>query len=501
MRRLLGCLLVSLATTSPLAAQLCPPAPLDTCRIAASTKLAVRRDAADPSRDQVKWRWTRGQASLLPTFGDPTTTSASALCLYAAGGLVAELDVGAGGQCGGTPCWRASGSGFRFSDRAAAGGVSKVLLKANAGDRAKAMLNGLGAALPDIPLPLAGPVVAQWRTSAGGACLEARFAPQTFTRNDAEQFSASATAVLPPDPVPRPSAGCGAPISGYTAGGNDGTLLHDGLTRTYGVYVPSGYDFSGATPAPVVLILHGGFGSGLQAFTTARLAALADARGVIVVYPDGVAGSLGVRTWNAGTCCGYAQATGIDDIGFIDALLDRLESDLCIDRRRVHATGMSNGAQLSHRLACDLSWRIASVAPVAGTDNTTACAPTRPVSVMHIHGTADQHSPYGGGVGCGVSGNGSTSVADTIARWQDRDDCPGGAAPRFVEGDGTCMTYGRCRNESEVVLCSVIGGGHTWPGGEPSMIPGIGSCPFGFKSETFDASARALDFFALHPMP
>lgn len=500
-RHAVASLLVLLAVSAPAGALVCPPAPLDSCRVATSTRLTLRRDAANPARDLLKWRWTRGQASLRAAFGDPTTTTASALCLYDAGGLVAQVDVAAAGQCDGAPCWRASGSGFRFSAPGAAGGVSKVLLRANSGDRAKAMLQGIGAALPDIALPLAGTVVAQWRNDANGVCLEARFAPPDIARNDGEQFSAAAAAVLPPDPLPRPSAACGAPINGYTAGSNDRTLTHDGLARTFGVYVPSGYDFSGGTPVPVVLILHGGFGSGLQAFTTARLAALADARGVIVVYPDGVASPLGVRTWNAGGCCGYAQSMAIDDVGFIGALLDQLESEVCIDRRRVHATGMSNGAELAHRLACDLSWRIAAVAPVAGTDNTTTCAPTRPVPVMTIHGTADQNVPFDGGVGCGLSGVATTSVPETIARWQERDDCPGGNAPRFVEGDGTCETHGHCHSEAEVVLCTIAGGGHSWPGGEPPAITGIGNCPFGAQSQTFDASARALDFFALHPMP
>lgn len=501
MSRVIAGIVACLAVATPLAAQLCPSAPLETCRVAASSKLLLRRDAGDPSRDQVKWRWTRGQASLLPTFGDPTASTASALCVYDARGLVAEIGVAAGGLCDGAACWRASGSAFRYANRAASAGVATVLLKSSTGDRAKAMLNGAGAALPDIALPLSGTAIAQWRTSANGACLESRFPPVTVARNDGEQFSATATVAVPPPTTARPSAGCGAPISGYATGGNARTLVHDGLTRTYGVYVPSGYDLSGSTPAPVVLILHGGFGSGTQAFTSARLAALADARGVIVVYPDGVASPLNVRTWNAGACCGYAQSTGVDDVGFVGALLDQIDGELCVDRRRIHATGMSNGAQLSHRLACDLSWRIASVAPVSGTDNTTTCAPTRPVPVMHIHGTADQLSPYGGGMGCGLSGNDSTSVPDTIARWQDRDGCRGGATPRFTEGDGVCETYGRCRNDTEVVLCRIANGGHNWPGGEPPVLSGIGDCPFGAQSTTFDASARALDFFALHPMP
>ena len=494
-------LLVLVLLGTPAAALTCPAAPRDDCRVAAASRLELRRDAADPSRNQLKWRGTRGRATLRPGFGDPVAGSDTALCLYDASGLVAQIDIAGGGTCAGAPCWRASSSGFRFADATAASGVEKLLLRANAGDRAKALLLGRGAALPVPPLPLQAPVVAQLANDATGVCLTTRFAAAELAANDGGRLSGVSGVILPAPTTPRPSAACGAAVTGYAGGANARSLAHGGRTRTFGVYVPVGYDFAGATPAPVVMILHGGFGSGGQAFATARLAALADARGVVVVYPDGVASPGGVRTWNAGGCCGYALTAGIDDIGFIDALLDQLETDLCIDRRRIHATGMSNGAQLSHRLACDRSWRIASVAPVAGTDNTLACAPTRPMPVMHIHGTADQNAPFAGGMGCGLSGIDTTSAPDTIAAWQGRNGCPGSAKPRLVAGDGVCETHGRCRNEAEVVLCTIAAGGHTWPGGLPTAIPGIGDCLFGAQSQSFDASARALDFFALHPLP
>jgi hypothetical protein len=144
---------------------------------------------------------------------------------------------------------------------------------------------------------------------------------------------------------------------------------------------------------------------------------------------------------------------GIDDVGFIDALLDNLEGDLCIDRRRVHATGMSNGAELAHRLACDLSWRIASITPVAGTDNTTSCAPTRPVPVMHIHGSADQNVPFDGGVGCGLSGV-PTRRAGLMAL--NLATAVGRPTPRLV-GGRHLWTQGRCLCEA-VVLCTIAGG-------------------------------------------
>jgi len=228
-------LLGLIAAADPVSALVCPPAPLDTCRVAASTRLILRHDPTDPSRSLVKWRWTSGQASLRAAFGEPTTTTASAWCLYDEGGLIAQVDVGAGGQCDGDPCWSASGTGFRFAARGVTGGVRKVLLRADSGDRAKAMLRGAGAALPDVALPLAGTVVAQWLNDANRVCLEGRFASSTIERNDGERFSAAAGVVLPPAPLPRPSAACGAPVVAYATGSNNRALDHDGLTRSFGV--------------------------------------------------------------------------------------------------------------------------------------------------------------------------------------------------------------------------------------------------------------------------
>jgi polyhydroxybutyrate depolymerase len=103
-------------------------------------------------------------------------------------------------------------------------------------------------------------------------------------------------------------------------------------------------------------------------------------------------------TWNTGTCCGYAQRSHVDDVAFIRALLDSLERTYRIDRRRVYATGLSNGGMMSYLVACALSDRFAAVAPVSG-ELSMDCAPTIPVSVLIIHGTADENLPYNGGIG------------------------------------------------------------------------------------------------------
>lgn len=235
---------------------------------------------------------------------------------------------------------------------------------------------------------------------------------------------------------PLPSAGCGAPLAVYAAGVSTvDSLVHDGLMRSFRVYVPPSYDPSGGTLAPVVLLLHGGFGSGAQIESSSRILEVADANGFIVVSPDGVAGPGGVRTWNGGGCCGYAVTNNIDDVGFMSALVDRLEANLCLDRRRTYAAGMSNGAIMSHRLACDLAGRIRAVGSVSGAMMADPCAPVRPLPVIEIHGTGDLNVPYDGGMGCGAAGVPFPSVDETVSGWRARDGCSGAASALLEQGD------------------------------------------------------------------
>ena len=135
-----------------------------------------------------------------------------------------------------------------------------------------------------------------------------------------------------------------------------------GLWRTFAVRLPSVYD--GGSALPLVIAMHGGFGSGTQLETQSQLTTKAEQEGFIVVYPDGVASNLNIRTWNAGGCCGYAMNNDIDDVGFMNALLDTLQADFAIDTQRIYFTGMSNGGFMTYRVACELSERIAAIAPV-----------------------------------------------------------------------------------------------------------------------------------------
>jgi polyhydroxybutyrate depolymerase len=161
---------------------------------------------------------------------------------------------------------------------------------------------------------------------------------------------------------------------------------------------------------------------------------------------------------------------------------------------------MSNGGILSHRLACELSDRIAAVAPVAGTDMTSACTPARPIAVQQIHGSADGHVPFDGGEGCGPAGVPFTSVPETMQRWRTRNGCGDASVVTFEQGDGRCETYQGCSAGADVTLCTIAGGGHNWPGGKPPA--GLVECPGnGGQSSTFSASEAVWRFLSRHPLP
>ena len=290
------------------------------------------------------------------------------------------------------------------------------------------------------------------------------------------------------------SAGCVAAAAGYPVGTTASTVTTAGGARTFRVHVPPSYVHGKAMA--VVLMLHGGGGSALQFESqSAKMDPIADREGFITVYPDGVGL---IRTFNAGNCCGKAVTDKVDDVGFVGTLLDQIEAKLCVDERRVFASGMSNGALMSQRLACELSTRIAAIAPVAGTMPVPSCQPTRPVPVFEIHGSNDGHIPFAGGIGCGPSsGVDFTSVPATMEGWRTRNGCSAATLPSFEQGDGKCAAYQDCK--SPVVLCTIEGGGHSWPGGEPKQA--VSDCPGdGIQSTTFMASEAIWKFFAANPM-
>ncbi len=260
------------------------------------------------------------------------------------------------------------------------------------------------------------------------------------------------------------------------------TIVSNGIDRTANVHVPASYDPT--KPTPVVLNFHGFTSDATQEALLSNMSAKSDAEGFIVVYPQGLNSS-----WNAGACCGQSASDGVADVKFASDLIDALEVQLCVDDKRVFATGMSNGAFLSHRLGCELSDRIAAIAPVAGVLGIDACKPTRAVPVMHFHGTLDPLVPYDGS-----STLGFPSVADTFSGWASRDGCKGSPTDTFDNGDVHCSTYASCDAGATVTLCTVDNGGHTWPGGLP--VPSLG-----YTTTDINATDAMWTFFKAHPLP
>jgi len=277
------------------------------------------------------------------------------------------------------------------------------------------------------------------------------------------------------------------------------SLQVDRRTRTYLVHVPKSYD--GTKPYPVVLAFHGGGSNAEQMVRFCGLSEKADRAGFLVVYPNGTGLLTTMLTWNGGNCCGFAMQHQVDDVAFIRALLDDLESAIKVDRRRIYATGMSNGAILTYRLASELSDRIAAVAPVAGPMGTETCAPQRSVPVIHFHGTNDEFAPFQGGHGPkSMSGTNFYSVDHSIRAWIKANRCPD--QPLVVREpdqakDGTAVvrkTYGPGTDGSEVVLEVIEGGGHTWPGRQPPLKF------LGKSTKNVSANDLMWEFFQRHPM-
>lgn len=278
------------------------------------------------------------------------------------------------------------------------------------------------------------------------------------------------------------------PCTGRTGEPGDTVLTLSG-GRTAALHVPKRYDPTKRTM--LVFNMHGFTSDTGQEQILTGMNDKSDERGFIVVYPQGVGNS-----FNAGDCCGDARDKKIDDVAFVKEILTSLRRDYCIDARRTFATGMSNGGFLSHRLACEMSDTFAAIAPVAGVLGVApeSCKPARPVPVLHFHGTADPIVPYDGGKPLGLElGYDFRSVADSTTHWRKHNGC--GDTPKNVykKGDASCDAWA-CNGGSEVVLCTIDGGGHTWPDGFPVAI-------FGKTSTDVDATSMMLAFFDAHPMP
>jgi len=263
-----------------------------------------------------------------------------------------------------------------------------------------------------------------------------------------------------------------------------GNFIFDGVLRDYILHIPPGYNSS--VPTPLVLNLHGYTSNAQQQQLYTAFDSDADTAGYIVVYPNGIA-----NAWNSGWNNPYFS--GVDDVGFLSALIDTIAAAYTIDECRVFSTGMSNGGFMSYRLACELENKIAAVASVTGsmTDSMMFyCQNTRPVAVMEMHGTADNTVPYNGSTAF-------TAIDDNLNFWKEHNNCTGTAftedLPDIDPLDGATVTkiyFTTCDTSTELITFKVNGGGHTWPGA---------SFNIGVTTQDISANSEILKFFNKHP--
>jgi polyhydroxybutyrate depolymerase len=257
-------------------------------------------------------------------------------------------------------------------------------------------------------------------------------------------------------------AGAGQAAAGVT---NESVTVN-GVTRTYRLYTPS------TLPAkvPVLIALHtlGINGSTFALWT--GFDSVASSKRFLAVYPNGIGNS-----WNAGRCCS-SGSNPPNDVAFIKSILAKLGGRFTLDTKRIYATGHSNGAMMAYRLACERAGTFAGIGVVAGTLVTSPCSPSRPVSVMHIHGLADTTVPYNGT---------STfpSVPSVISFWKTVDGCT--SSSTSTSGTRTRLSWRGCSAGSGVVLNTIAGMTHTtWP-----------------RSLSFNATRKIWNFLAAHPRP
>ncbi len=296
------------------------------------------------------------------------------------------------------------------------------------------------------------------------------------------------------------------PASLLAPGTYEFTLRHRGRERSYIAHVPP--QTREGRPLPVIVSFHGGGGYAAYHESHSHLDFVADREGFLAVYPNGT-GRRRERllTFNAGSCCGYAHDHQVDDVGFTLALLDDLARRTPLDRRRVYATGLSNGAMMAYRLAAQAADRIAAIAPVAGGMVVDSFAPSRPVAIMDFHSVDDPRALYHGGLGPPFPFTKTRIVQpdmdSVLARWIAMDGCPGtptvaatlvGAADSPDSGQtATRLVWGPCREGTEIVHWKLTGVGHAWPGGEQGRLEGKF---VGRPTHILDANTEMWRFFS-----
>ena len=250
-----------------------------------------------------------------------------------------------------------------------------------------------------------------------------------------------------------------------------------GQSRIFRLHVPPGY--ASGRPMPLIVNLHGFNSNAQQEEAVSRMSIMADSAAFIAAYPEGLGKP---QAWHFGSL-----AESKADVQFIRDLVTSLAREGSIDGRRIYVTGISNGAEMSYRLACDAADLFAAFAPVSGAYQKYGdCNPGRPVPAVAFHGTDDNLLPYQGIPPLFLP------VRDWAIEWASRNGCGSTPAITYQKGDVTGETWSGCNQGADVVLYTIAGKGHSWPGS---------NMPASITTQDIDATDAMWDFFSAHPMP
>lgn len=278
-------------------------------------------------------------------------------------------------------------------------------------------------------------------------------------------------------------------VSASVLNRTNGTLVSSGLKREYLLYVPKNYDRD--KPTPLVISLHGAMNWPAYQMKVSQWNREADASGFLVVYPAGT--GTGPRAWFME---GAASPSRMPDVRFIADLIDTLEAAHNIDPARIFASGLSNGGGMAFVLSCTLSDRIAAIGAVSAAQSLpwSWCPDSTPVPMIAFHGTDDHIVPYDGGK-VAIAPEPFPGVLDWTANWARRNRCALTPIDSVVTTDVTRREYTGCADDATVVLYTIRGGGHQWPGGKP-----IPEWLVGHMSHSIDATGLMWAFFREHPL-
>jgi polyhydroxybutyrate depolymerase len=254
--------------------------------------------------------------------------------------------------------------------------------------------------------------------------------------------------------------------------------------RPFEVFTPSSYD--PATPMPLVILLHGFGASGDIQEAFFQVQPLAEERGFLYVHPDGTVNQIGSQFWNAtDACCGFES--DVDDVAYLTAIIDQVSAEKNVDPNRIFVMGHSNGGFMSYRMACELAGRVAAIASFAGATfaDEDDCAPSEPVSVLQVHGTADETIAYDGGTTPIINGT-YPGALESTSTWAAYNGCATEPTatdatldllPDVPDAETTVQAFGDCPTGVAVELWTMAGGPHVptlnFADGSRPMVEGM----------------------------